>query len=274
LLCRLDALATLKRTKHLDTSSDQTTPKPRLIQQPVQPELSIVITSHNQGDFLLEAVASAEAACGNRRVELLIVDDGSTEARTVEVLHHLDGLGYRILKQTNKGLPSARNTGIANTSAPILLFLDDDNRLLPPYLEQGLDLMHLHHKIEVVYGNRQEFGTSSKLRRIGRVSPEALWQMNRIDNCSLIRRTLLERTGGYDQSLPAFEDWDLWLTALGQPQGLALGYLDVSCFEYRVRPDSMLQRLFTSKPLQEEVMGILRNKHGSRVGHGGFRTSP
>lgn len=244
------------------------------MQQPLQPELSIVITSHNQGDFLLEAIASAEAACRGRNIELLIVDDGSSEPRTVEVLNHLDGLGYRVLRQPNKGLSSARNTGTANTSAPILLFLDDDNRLLPPYLEQGLGLMHRHQTLEVVYGNRQEFGTSSKLRRIGRVSPEALWQMNRIDNCTLIRRTLLVRTGGYDSALPAFEDWDLWLTALGQSPGLQLGYLDMNCFEYRVRPNSMLQRLFASKPLQENVMSTLRNKHGTRVGDGGFGTPP
>jgi hypothetical protein len=94
--------------------------------------------------------------------------------------------------------------------------------------------------------------------------------MNRIDNCTLMRRTLLKRTGGYDTTLPAFEDWDLWLTALGQPQGLKLGYLDMSCFEYRVRPDSMLQRLLTRKPLQQKVMSMLRQKHGARMGHGGL----
>jgi hypothetical protein len=85
-----------------------------------------------------------------------------------------------------------------------------------------------------------------------------------------LRRSLLERCGGYDTQLPALEDWDLWLQALGQEQGLRLGYLDQLCFEYRVRPGSMLQRLLKDRFLQAQVMGRLRNSHGSRVGHGGF----
>jgi hypothetical protein len=94
--------------------------------------------------------------------------------------------------------------------------------------------------------------------------------MNRIDNCVLMRRGLIERCGGYDPALTAFEDWDLWLTALGQPQSLKLGYLDMPCFEYRVRPGSMLQRLFRNPTMQKQIMEYLRKKHGPRVGHGGF----
>ena len=116
-------------------------------------------------------------------------------------------------------------------------------------------------------------GPARRLRRIGPIAPEALWQMNRIDNCTLMRRHFLQRCGGYDPSLPAFEDWDLWLTALRQPNGLTLGYLDLPCFEYRIRPNSMLQRLFQDPQQQQALIMALRQKHGSRVGHGGFSPS-
>ena len=112
---------------------------------------------------------------------------------------------------------------------------------------------------------------ASGMRRVGTIKPSFLWEVNRIDNCALMRRSFLERCGGYDPALPAFEDWDLWLTALGHDEGLRLGYLDMTCFEYRVRPDSILQRMLKNPQLHEEVMKYLRQKHGTRVGHGGIK---
>lgn len=240
-------------------------------------DLAIVITSFNQGDLLLEAVASViRHGCSQLRTELLVVDDGSQLPRTLEVLAGLELQGIQVLRQANSGLPAARNAGIAATDAEILLFLDDDNRLLPPYLTCGMRMLSRHHDLDVIYGNRLDFGLVDRTYRVGAIPAESLWQMNRIDNCALIRRRLLERCGGYDPGLGGlgFEDWDLWLTALGQPQGLKLGYLDQPCFEYRVRPDSMLQRLFSDPAKQALVMQRLRDRHGHRVGHGGFRRRP
>ena len=236
-------------------------------------ELAVVITSHNQGDLLLEAVASVQRHGAATGLELLIVDDGSTDRRTREVLAGLQQEGIRVLRQTNQGLPAARNAGLQATAAPTLLFLDDDNRLLAPYLTTGLEMLRRQPTLDAVYGNRQDFGLINRLHRVGPVTAAALWEMNRIDNCALLRRSLLERCGGYDTGLAAFEDWDLWLTALGQPQGLRWGYVDLPCFEYRVRPTSMLQRLFADEALQQRVMERLRSRHGPRVGHGGFRSA-
>ena len=245
------------------------------VQQPRTTSLGVIITSHNQGDLLLEAVASVDRhRPTSLDLDLLIVDDGSTDPPTVEALRHLDQAGYRVIRQSNQGLPKARNTGLAETQAPVLLYLDDDNRLMAPYLTVGLQMLQRHPSLDMIYGDRQDFGLVNHLHRIGPVTAEDLWQMNRIDNCALIRRSLLERCGGYTEGLTAFEDWDLWLKALAHPQGLKLGYLDQPCFEYRVRPNSMLQRLFSNPELQQQLMHQLRQRHGDRVGHGGFRPAP
>jgi glycosyltransferase involved in cell wall biosynthesis len=235
-------------------------------------EISIVITSYNEGDLLLEAIASVErnAPLGTG-LELLIVDDGSTDSRTREVLSNLDKLGYRVLRQSNQGLSAARNHGIRASHGPILLFLDDDNRLLKPYLSLGLAMLRRQTSIDVVYGDRIDFGLKQQQHQVGLVSQTVLWEMNRIDNCTLIRRTVFERCGGYDTALPAFEDWDLWLRTMAHPQGLKLGYISQPCFEYRVRPNSMLQRLFQDHDLQQRLMAQLRQRHGPRLGHGGFQ---
>ena len=158
----------------------------------------------------------------------------------------------------------------ASAKADLLLPLDDDNRLLQPYFTAGLAMLRQHPQLDSIYGDCLEFGSRQRLRRVGPITAKQLWAMNHIDNCALMRRSLLERCGGYDTELPAFEDWDLWLQALSQKQSLQLGYLDLPCFEYRVRPDSMLQRLFQNPSLQTQVMERLRQRHGNRVGHGGF----
>ena len=262
---RLDALATCPSELHL--SSNSFTPP---ASKTSTAELAVVITSYNQGDLLLEAVASVWRHWQGCGAELLIVDDGSDQPRTLEVLRHLSELGLRVIHQKNQGLAVARNRGITETKAPVLLFLDDDNRLLQPYFTAGLAMLRQHPQLDSIYGDCLEFGTRQRLRRVGPITAKQLWAMNHIDNCALMRRSLLERCGGYDTELPAFEDWDLWLQALSQKQSLQLGYLDLPCFEYRVRPDSMLQRLFQSPSLQTQVMERLRQRHGNRVGHGGF----
>jgi glycosyltransferase involved in cell wall biosynthesis len=100
-------------------------------------ELAVIITSHNQGVLLLEALASVERHTPNDlRLDLLIVDDGSTDPTTLDVLNNLEEAQYRLIRQGNKGLATARNTGLESTYAPIVLYLDDDNRLLQPCLRR------------------------------------------------------------------------------------------------------------------------------------------
>ena len=237
------------------------------------PEISIVITSFNQGDFLIDALASVERYRQIKDTEIIIVDDGSKDRRTCEVLSNLSAKGYKVIRQHNQGLPAARNTGIHHARGEFIIFLDDDNRLLSPYLNKGLNLIKEDPAVDVVYGDKINFGLKSQRIKIGQVNENQLWEMNRIDNCALIRKTYLERCGGYAPQLTGlgFEDWDLWLTGLNQPKRLKLKYLNEFCFEYRVRPNSMLQKLFQDKERQKQVMHILHQRHGRKVGHGGFR---
>ena len=178
-----------------------------------------------------------------------------------------------MIRQHNQGLPAARNTGIQHARGEFIIFLDDDNRLLSLTSTKGLNLIKEDPAVDVVYGDKINFGLKSQRIKIGQVNENQLWEMNRIDNCALIRKTYLERCGGYAPQLTGlgFEDWDLWLSGLNQPKKLKLKYLNEFCFEYRVRPNSMLQKLFQDKERQKQVMHILHQRHGRKVGHGGFR---
>ena len=178
-----------------------------------------------------------------------------------------------VIRQENVGLPQARNNALSKVRGEVVLFLDDDNRLLAPYFTVGIDMMRDDSSVDVVYGDRLEFGEWDRLVQIEDINPDELWDMNRIDNCALIRRSYLDRCGGYETKLTGlgFEDWEIWLNGLSQKSGLKLGYLNLPCFEYRVRSDSMLHRLFESQELQNKLMEVLNSKYPGRVGHGGFK---
>lgn len=229
--------------------------------------LSIIITSFNQGDMLIEALASVEKHRPWNESEVIIVDDGSTDFRTCEVIESLRNQGYTIIRQHNQGVSSARNKALRHANGDIILFLDDDNKLLHPYLNNGLDIIIGDEQVDVVYGDRIEFGLRSRYVEIGELDNETLWKGNKIDNCALIRRSYIERCGGYCKELNGlgFEDWDLWLAGLSHPKGLHLSYLNEACFEYRVRPDSMVDRLLTNEKKYEKAIRILAERYGDKI---------
>ena len=121
------------------------------------PEMSIVITSFNQGDFLIDALASVERYRQIKDTEIIIVDDGSKDRRTCEVLSNLSAKGYKVIRQHNQGLPAARNTGIQHARGEFIIFLDDDNRLLSPYLNKGLNLMLIEFLPCIIHSDNSGF---------------------------------------------------------------------------------------------------------------------
>ncbi|MBV8201221.1 MAG: glycosyltransferase, partial [Acidobacteria bacterium] len=104
------------------------------------PTFSVVIPCFNQGEFLLAAVASVEDAA-DAAFETVIVNDGSTDAFTLEVLERLGAAGYRILDQPNRGVSAARNAGIRASRGRYLMPLDADNRIRPSYLRRAAEVL-------------------------------------------------------------------------------------------------------------------------------------
>ena len=203
------------------------------------PQVAIVVPCFNHGEFLLEAIASVERFV-SVPYELVIVNDGSSERHTLDVLERLRRAGYRIIDQDNRGLAEARNRGIRAANCDIFLPLDADNRLLPGFVEAALDVLARDRSIMAVYGDRRECGLRSGRVTVGVPDLTRLLCGNYIDACAVIRRDAWRACGGYDPDMPVqgMEDWDLWLSML--EHGFTLHRLDMETFDYRVRPGSML----------------------------------
>lgn len=203
------------------------------------PRIAIVVPCFDQGEYLLEAIASVEHAL-TVPYELIIVNDGSRERHTLDVLARLRSAGYRVIDQGNRGLANARNTGIQAASCDVVLPLDADNRLRPGFVEAALDVLAHDPDIVAVYGDRREIGLRNGRVQVGVPDLDRLLCGNYIDACAVIRVAALRACGGYDEQMPVpgAEDWDLWLAMLARD--FRLHRLDMETFDYRVRPESML----------------------------------
>lgn len=220
--------------------------------------VSVVIPCFNHGEFLPDAVASVLGAKRDD-VELIVVDDGSTDGRTRTEIDALSTNGIRVIRQENKGLAAARNVAIAASSGEYILPLDADNRVRPAYFERGISILQTNPKVGVVYGDAQYFGERTDHWRVGTFDWQQLMCRNYIDACALYRRSIWEEAGGYDGRMPVqgYEDWDLWLTAA--ENGWQFSYIAEVLFDYRVRDDSMLVR---GEPFRAAVETFLAQKHG------------
>lgn len=203
-----------------------------------RPRLSVIIPCHDDGDYLIEAVASARQNAPD--AELIIVDDGSTEPRTRQVLAALGEAGHRLIEQPHAGLAAARNTGIAASAGDYFLPLDADNRLLPGFALEAVALLDADPAAGVVYGDRREFGTRSGDVTVPEFDLPRMLNANYIDACAVVRREVWSDVGGYDVALDAWEDWAFWLGAAAR--GWRFVRIPRPTFEYRIRPDSLHHR--------------------------------
>lgn len=219
------------------------------------PRISVVVPCYNQGEFLLEAVASVERACREEPLELVIVDDGSDEPWTLEVLGSLRRLGYTVLRQENSGLAAARNAGAAAVTGEFLLPLDADDRLRTAFPAAARRVLEAEPEVGVVYCDHWEFGMQSGRVRAPEFDLPRLLRGNYITSCSVLRRRVWIDCGGWDESLAAWEDWELWIAAASR--GWGFHHFTGIGFDYRKRPDSMVTSCLhadVGEPLQEHIV--------------------
>ncbi|HVS17222.1 MAG TPA: glycosyltransferase, partial [Planctomycetota bacterium] len=102
------------------------------------PELSVILCSYNRCDTLRECLDSFHAQTAAARMELVVVDDGSTDGTAEMLASYPFGVAHQIVTRKNGGLAVARNSGIAAARGEILLFVNDDTIAFPDLVERHL----------------------------------------------------------------------------------------------------------------------------------------
>jgi len=179
------------------------------------PRVSVIIPTYNRS-WCLSAAIDSILSQTFQNMELIVVDDGSTDETPALLSRY--GSRLRCLRQTNQGVSAARNNGIQAASGALIAFLDSDDTWQPEKLAR-----------QVAFFNRQPAAKICQteetwIRRGVRVNPkrrhrkpsgwifEASLALCLVSpSAVMMRRELLEEIGGFDESLPACEDYDLWL---------------------------------------------------------------
>ena len=221
-------------------------------------KVSVVIPCFNHGEFLPEAVATI-ASVKRDDIELIVVDDGSTDERTGLEVDKLVAQGIMVIRQENKGLAAARNAGILASQGEYIFPLDADDRLRPGWIDRGVQILDSDPKVGVIYGDAECFGARGGRWYVGSFETDRLLNWNFIHASALYRRLVWEQNYGYDGTMPVqgLEDWDFWLGAL--EHGWQFAYLPEVFFEYRQAEGSMINR---TKGFEKQVGDFIAKKHG------------
>jgi glycosyltransferase involved in cell wall biosynthesis len=173
--------------------------------------VSIVIPCYNPTRYLREAVASARAQAGVR-VEVVLVNDGSTSAESLEELRLAAEGADRYVEQLNRGLPAARNAGFRAASHSLIIPLDSDDLLRPEYAAACVEGLRRESAAAFAFTDYEVFGTTHHPERLGDYNLYRLLRANTQTYAALIRREDWEGVGGYDESMThGYEDWEFWI---------------------------------------------------------------
>src|SRR3984957_5061314 len=177
--------------------------------------VAVIIPTFNHAHFLADAIASVLAQT-RQADEIIVVDDGSTDDPAMVVAKFPT---LRLIRQDNRGLSAARNTGMRNGKASHIIFLDADDRLLPTALQSGLTCAAAHPECAFIYGGSNyvsEDGHPLWSKIAEPINGNAFLEFLRRNQTGgimtvVFRRDCLLAVDGFDETLRRAEDHDLYL---------------------------------------------------------------
>lgn len=172
--------------------------------------VSVIIPCYNQAHFLSEAIESV-ASQTYEPTETIVVDDGSTD----DTSHVADVHGVRCVRQENRGLAEARNTGLRASSGDMLLFLDADDLLAPDAIDAGVSCLISRPDAALVFGRPEVVGLPHRwvpplvegdyYRHL--LERDIIWMPGLV----LYRRWIFDDVGSFNRRFDGAEDYDLYL---------------------------------------------------------------
>jgi len=180
-----------------------------------KPLVSVIIPTYNRGWIVKEAIDSVLGQDFSD-YELIVVDDGSND-NTREILGAY-GKAITVLQQSNRGVSAARNRGIAEAAGRLIAFLDSDDLWLPRKLTTQVKFFE--ENADAVINQTQEIWIRNGLRVnpkkrhhkfSGMIFERSLALCLVSPSAVMIKKSLFDAVGVFDEQLPACEDYDLWL---------------------------------------------------------------
>jgi glycosyltransferase involved in cell wall biosynthesis len=221
------------------------------------PRISVLMPCFNHGSFIAEAIDSVR----NQTVqdfEIIVVDDGSTDAATIDVLSRLAS-PIRVLTTANQGLPAARNHAATHAAGAFFCALDADDKLASTWFEKAIGVLESQSNVAFVSHWLETFGDEHWTWKPEQCDLPSLLARNAVNGAALVRREAFEAVGGYDASMrEGCEDWDFWLRLV--ERGFKGTIIPEVLFYYRRRRDSMSRTMLEEGRYRRPLEALI-DKH-------------
>ena len=179
------------------------------------PRISAIIPTFNRAHLLPRAVDSILSQTLPPH-SVIIVDDGSTDGTEKLIKKNYPEIKY--LKQDNLGVSAARNAGITATSCEWLAFLDSDDEWLPEKLARQMEVLNLAPAMKICHSDEIWIRNGKRVNPLKKHSKSGGWMFKKAlpiccisPSSAMIHRSVFDNVGLFEESLPACEDYDLWL---------------------------------------------------------------
>ncbi|MBO9635402.1 MAG: glycosyltransferase [Chitinophagaceae bacterium] len=175
--------------------------------------VSVIIPCHNYGDIIKKSIRSVLHQT-HPYLEIIVVNDGSTDIATLQALEDLKRENITILHQENKGPSAARNAGAAIAKGDYLFFLDHDDTIHPNTIELLLKAFQHYPEFDFIYSSLYFHGQIPEYfvwRPQTYNAYDLVWSSHPTLSC-LITRTAHEKVNGFSENLVyGWEDWEYWI---------------------------------------------------------------
>ena len=191
-----------------------------------RPLASVIIPSHNRRALLIEAMDSVRAQ-SYRPLELIVVDDGSTDgtaeavAAWIEAQKDAPDFQALLLVQPNAGAPAARNWGFAAARGAYIQYLDSDDLLGPEKIATAARILARDPEVDMVCAGMEILDTATGARRrfegadlAARPTPAEIALRMSQTMIPVFRRAVIHAAGPWDEHLAALQDWEFFARAL------------------------------------------------------------
>jgi len=200
------------------------------------PKVSVIIPCYNLGQYIDEAVDSVLAQT-YRNFEIIIVNDGSTDEETINILRNYNKPKTKVIHTDNKGVSAARNTGITAATGLYILALDADDKIDNTYLEKATKILDKNENVGIVYCEAELFGKRTGKWEIPDYKFPWILLRNLIFSVGVFRKKDWEITNGYNTNMiHGWEDYDFWLSII--ELGREVVRIPELLYFYRQRPGS------------------------------------
>lgn len=198
------------------------------------PLVSIITPCFNDGRYLLECVECVKKL-NYPNIEHIIIDDGSTDRVTIDIIEKLKKVtDLRIIQTPNQGVCKAKQQAIHAASGKYILPLDADDLISKEFVRLAVHKLEQDNEISLIVSDYEYFGKRKGVVKLQDYTLSRLLGHNLFVNSSFFRKESFIEIGGYSENMiEGFEDWDLWIKLL--KRGGKVKKVDGVNFFYRIK---------------------------------------